>query len=140
MYITIFIKNRKEILSKIEIYNTGYNRDKLINVGADASVRLEKNQNKNNIKIFEKLKSDVVGVGVLDDPKEKRKFVNKFMSDNPTSNLKIPTSNSAITLIALIITIIVLLILAGVTLNIVMGESGLFGKANKAKEQIKDFM
>ena len=33
MYITIFIKNRKEILSKIEIYNTGYNRDKLINVG-----------------------------------------------------------------------------------------------------------
>ena len=140
MYITIFIKNRKEILSKIEIYNTGYNRDKLINVVADASVRLEKNQNKNNIKIFEKFKSDVVGVGVLDDPKEKRKFVNKFMSDNPTSNLKIPTSNSAITLIALIITIIVLLILAGVTLNMVMGESGLFGKANKAKEQIKDFM
>ena len=30
MYITIFIKNRKEILSKIEIYNTGCNRDKLI--------------------------------------------------------------------------------------------------------------
>ena len=51
------------------------------------------------------------------------------------SNLKIPISNSAITLIALIITIIVLLILAGVTLSMVMGESGLFGKANKAKEQ-----
>ena len=68
------------------------NKIKFNTVGADASVRLEKNQNKNNIKIFEKFKSDVVGVGVLDDPKEKRKFVNKFMSDNPTSNLKIPTS------------------------------------------------
>ena len=37
-------------------------------VGADASVRLEKNQNRNNIKIFDKHKSDVVGVGVPDDP------------------------------------------------------------------------
>ena len=43
--------------------------------------------------------------------------------------------NSAITLIALIITIIVLLILAGVTLNMVMGESGIFGKANNAKNK-----
>lgn len=44
-------------------------------------------------------------------------------------------SNSAITLIALIITIIVLLILAGVTLSMVMGENGIFGKANSAKEK-----
>lgn len=43
--------------------------------------------------------------------------------------------NFGITLIALIITIIILLILAGVTLSMVMGESGIFGKANKAKEQ-----
>ena len=43
--------------------------------------------------------------------------------------------NNGITLIALIITIIVLLILAGVTLNMVMGDSGIFGKANKASEQ-----
>ena len=43
--------------------------------------------------------------------------------------------NKAITLIALIITIIVLLILAGVTLNMVMGENGIFGKANIAKEK-----
>ena len=46
-------------------------------------------------------------------------------------------SNSAITLIALIITIIVLLILAGVTLSMVMGENGIFGKANNASEQTK---
>ena len=43
------------------------------------------------------------------------------------------SSNSAITLIALIITIIVLLILAGVTIHMIVGDSGLFGKANEAK-------
>lgn len=37
--------------------------------------------------------------------------------------------NKGITLITLIITIIVLLILAGVTINMVLGENGLFGKA-----------
>ena len=94
-----------------------------------------KNSNKNNIKIFDKHKSNIVGVGVLDDPKTKQKHTNNPLSINPTSNIKFPTSNSAITLIALIITIIVLLILAGVTLNMVMGENGLFGKANNAKEQ-----
>ena len=49
--------------------------------------------------------------------------------------LQVPKSNLGITLIALIITIIVLLILAGVTLNMVMGENGLFGKANNAKNK-----
>ena len=43
--------------------------------------------------------------------------------------------NSAITLVALVITIIVLLILAGVTLNMVMGENGIFNKANQAKNK-----
>lgn len=45
------------------------------------------------------------------------------------ANLK---SNTAITLVALIITIIVLLILAGITLSMVMGESGIFAKSKKA--------
>ena len=49
--------------------------------------------------------------------------------------LQVPKSNFGITLIALIITIIVLLILAGVTLNMVTGENGLFGKANNAKNK-----
>ena len=43
--------------------------------------------------------------------------------------------NKGITLIALVITIIVLLILAGVTLSMVMGDSGIFGKANNAKDK-----
>ena len=88
-------------------------------------------------KILNKIKINAVGVGVPDDPKEKYKFANKPTSNNQTSNIKHPTSNSAITLIALIITIIVLLILAGVTLSMVMGESGIFSKANNASEQTK---
>ena len=112
-----------------------FNKHKLNAVGADASVRLEKNQNKNYIRTFEKLKLNVVGVGVPDDPKTKHRIINKSTSNNQTSNNKIPTSNAAITLIALIITIIVLLILAGVTLNMIMGENGIFGKANNAKNK-----
>ena len=88
---------------------------------------------KYNIKIFNKHKSNAVGADASVRPKQKH--TNKPTSNNQTSNIKIPTSNSAITLIALIITIIVLLILAGVTLSMVMGESGIFGKANKAKEE-----
>ena len=40
--------------------------------------------------------------------------------------------NSGITLISLIVTIIILLILAGVTLNLVLGENGIIGRAEKA--------
>lgn len=43
--------------------------------------------------------------------------------------------NKGVTLVALVITIIVLLILAGVTLSMVMGDSGIFTKANKASEE-----
>ena len=64
----------------------------------------------------------------------------KIEKDNKTGRrgrrpLQMPKSNFGITLIALIITIIVLLILAGVTLNMVMGENGIFGKANNAKNK-----
>ena len=45
-----------------------FKKIKLNAVGADASVRLRKNQNRNNIRTFDKHKSDAVGVGVLDDP------------------------------------------------------------------------
>ena len=46
--------------------------------------------------------------------------------------------NSAITLTALVITIIVLLILAGVTLNMVMGENGIIKKAQLAKSKTEE--
>ena len=45
--------------------------------------------------------------------------------------------NKGITLIALVITIIVLLILAGVSIAMLTGESGILGKANSAASQTK---
>ena len=78
-------------------------------------------------KILNKIKINAVGADVSVSP--------KHHTNNLTS--KVPTSNSAITLVALIITIIVLLILAGVTISMVMGDSGLFNKANNASEQTK---
>lgn len=59
------------------------------------------------------------------------KNINKIKGRDIYAN----ASNFGITLIALIITIIVLLILAGVTLNMLMGENGIFGKANISKER-----
>ncbi len=47
-------------------------------------------------------------------------------------------SNSGITLIALIITIIVLLILAGVTINLTLGENGIFRTAENAGKNYMD--
>ena len=47
-------------------------------------------------------------------------------------------SDKAITLVALIITIIVLLILAGVTLNMVLGENGLINKAQSSVDKYKE--
>ena len=43
--------------------------------------------------------------------------------------------NKAITLIALVITIIILIIIAGVTINLSVGENGIFNKAKYAKEE-----
>ena len=61
-----------------------------------------------------------VGVGVLDNPHFEGK------------------SQKGITLIALVITIIVLLILAGVTINMVLGDDGIIGQAQRASEAQKN--
>lgn len=45
--------------------------------------------------------------------------------------------NKGITLIALVITIIILLILAGITINQLTGENGLFARAKEATEKTK---
>lgn len=44
-------------------------------------------------------------------------------------------NNGGITLIALVVTIIILIILAGVSLNIILGDNGLINKAKGAKEK-----
>ncbi len=44
-------------------------------------------------------------------------------------------STKGITLISLVITIIVLLIIAGITINLSLGENGLFGRAKEARDK-----
>ena len=55
-------------------------------------------------------------------------------SKNPktTKNMNLINNSKGITLIALVITIIVLLILAGVTINLTLGENGIFKTAEMA--------
>ena len=45
------------------------------------------------------------------------------------------TSERGITLIALVITIIILLILAGVTINMVLGDNGIIANSQQASER-----
>ena len=45
--------------------------------------------------------------------------------------------NLGITLIALVITIVVLLILAGISLNLLLGNNGIIAKTKDAKEKMK---
>ena len=46
--------------------------------------------------------------------------------------------NKGITLVALVVTIVVLLILAGVSINLVLGENGLINNAKEAKNKTTD--
>ena len=62
----------------------------------------------------------------------------KLVKGGHTSHLPLHTSNRGITLIALVITIIVLLILAGVTINMVLGDDGIIQNAQTAKNLNKD--
>ena len=45
--------------------------------------------------------------------------------------------NKGITLVALVVTIVILLILAGVTLNMVLGENGIVRKANESRSKMR---
>ena len=60
--------------------------------------------------------------------------------ENPTKNGQKITClhNAGITLIALIITIILLLILAGVTINLFLGENGIINKTRYAKDKYEE--
>lgn len=52
------------------------------------------------------------------------------------NNVKLKSSNG-ITLLALVVTIIVLLILAGVSINTVLGKDGIIKKTQESKERHK---
>ena len=46
-------------------------------------------------------------------------------------------NNKGITLVALVVTIIVLIILAGISINLLLGDNGIITKAQDAKKQQK---
>lgn len=85
-----------------------------------------------------KNKINEIDICINDSNYDAKKLKTKDIQKIVSSYIKRPSSNAAITLIALIITIIVLLILAGVTLNMVMGDSGIFNKAHIAKEKTRN--
>lgn len=47
-------------------------------------------------------------------------------------------NNKGITLVALVVTIVILLILAGVSLNLVLGDNGIVRKAQEAREKTEE--
>lgn len=56
---------------------------------------------------------------------------------NKKSNIRLKNDAKGITLVALVITIIVLIILAGVSINLILGDNGIITVAKKAKENIE---
>lgn len=66
----------------------------------------------------------------------------KKETNKPYANIigagDLESTQNAITLIALVITIIILLILAGVTINLLIGDDGLFSITKKAGEDYKE--
>lgn len=50
------------------------------------------------------------------------------------SRKKFIKENNGITLVALVVTIVILLILAGISLNLVLGENGIISRAQEAKD------
>ena len=63
--------------------------------------------------------------------KEKEKTNNKLARNNIKNN------ENAITLVALVVTIIVLIILAGVSINLVLGNNGIITKAREARSNFQ---
>lgn len=57
-----------------------------------------------------------------------------IFKDGANKNLTHPKIEKGITLIALVVTIIVLIILAGVSINLVLGDNGIITKARKGSE------
>ena len=76
-------------------------------------------------------------LGILQ--KEKIKFKGgHVMENNKGKILKKGSKQSGITLVALVVTIVVLLILAGVSLNLVLNNSGIIKKSGEARDKYSD--
>ena len=78
-----------------------------------------------------KLNANDVGACIA-RPKENKNTANNVGAESISTQIK---SSNAITLIALIITIIIMLILVGITLNLTLGEHGIFTTAKNASDE-----
>ncbi len=67
----------------------------------------------------------------------KKQEKNERENLNKKKNVIIPNDEKGITLIALVITIIVLIILAGVSINLILGDNGIITRAKLAKTKIE---
>ena len=63
----------------------------------------------------------------------RKNLTNKTKSKNSSLNFAMLKEKRGITLVALVVTIVVLLILAGVSLNLLIGNNGVLQELNKRK-------
>ncbi len=73
----------------------------------------------------------------MQEENKKGKMKNNIFSQKKIREEKNNKYSKGITLVSLVVTIVVLIILAGISLNLTLGENGLFTMAKKAKENIE---
>ena len=70
--------------------------------------------------------------------RQMKKYIKSKYNENQVKENKCFNYNNGITLVALVVTIVVLLILAGVTINLVIGQNGLISRAKEAREKTEE--
>lgn len=69
--------------------------------------------------------------------KSKNRIIPDVHHSHLTTHLSAPSSQNGITLIALVVTIIILLLLAGVTIVMILSDTGIFERAERAKYETR---
>ena len=70
--------------------------------------------------------------------RQMKKYIKNKCNENQVKENKCFNYNNGITLVALVVTIVVLLILAGVSINLVIGQNGLISRAKEAAQKTKN--
>ena len=70
--------------------------------------------------------------------RQMKKYIKNKCNENQVKENKCFNYNNGITLVALVVTIVVLLILAGVSINLVIGQNGLINRAKEAARKTQE--
>ena len=70
--------------------------------------------------------------------RQMKKYIKNKCNENQVKENKCFNYNNGITLVALVVTIVVLLILAGVSINLVLGQNGLIARAKEVREKTEE--